>query len=60
MKILLSILTVALILQFTTCMQGIDSHNLLQTSTYQCIKSKGNLFAIVRGTTNAGQVDSNA
>lgn len=60
MKILQIAAIIAIILQISVCMQGIDSRALLQTSTYQCIKSKGNLFTIIRGTTNAGQIDSNA
>ena len=60
MKILLAVFIIVANLSFSVCMQGIDSHTLLQTSTYQCIKAKGNLFATIRATTGAGQLDSNA
>lgn len=57
---ILIIVSLALLVVSLHCLQGIDTDLPLQTATYQCIKSKGNLFAIIHGTNGAGLVDPNA
>ena len=39
---------------------GVDVSQLFSTSTYQCMKSSGYSFAIIRGYCSYGGVDSNA
>ena len=60
---MLKIITVSILLTLVPVvypLQGIDTAQLLPTATYQCIKSNGNLFAIVRGSLGNGNVDPNA
>lgn len=41
------------------CTLGVDVSQLFSTSTYQCMKSNGYAFAIIRGYCSYGGVDHN-
>lgn len=57
----LSILLLVLcaLLPNINCTLGVDVSQLFSTSTYQCMKSNGYTFAIIRGYCSYGGVDAN-
>ena len=60
MKIILSILSIGFLIVATNCVLGVDVSQPFSTSTFQCMKSNGYQFAIVRGYCSYGGVDSHA
>ena len=60
MKILVLLALAACLLTHTYCVLGVDVSQLFQTSTYQCMKTNGYSFAIIRGYCSFGGVDANA
>ena len=58
--ILLMLIGSATLLAPVSCVLGVDVSQLFTTSTYQCMKSNGFVFAILRGYCSYGGVDSHA
>jgi hypothetical protein len=56
--LVLSLILCALI-PHATCTLGVDVSQLFSTATYQCMKSNGYSFAIIRGYCSYGGVDAN-
>ena len=54
------VLLLCLSLYTTNCVLGVDVSQLFSTSTYQCMKSNGYSFAIIRGYCSYGGLDHNA
>ena len=55
---ILAIFTI--LIGISVCLSGIDTSDFHSTSTYQCIHSNANLFAIIKVTTNNGSLIGNA
>lgn len=60
MKSLLTVLVMASLFTATLCVLGVDVSQPFSTATYQCMKSNGYAFAIIRGYCSYGGVDSHA
>lgn len=56
--VILSLLVCAFI-PMINCTLGVDVSQLFPTSTYQCMKSNGYTFAIIRGYCSYGGPDAN-
>jgi hypothetical protein len=59
MKAIYSLIALLLIATPALCTLGVDVSQLFSTATYQCIKSNGYSFAIIRGYCSYGGVDAN-
>lgn len=59
MKRYLSAILLSLIVVQASCTLGVDVSQLFSTSTYQCMKSNGYQFAIIRGYCSYGGLDHN-
>lgn len=59
MKAILIIALTACLLTQSYCTLGVDVSQLFSTSTYQCIKSNGYTFVIIRGYCSFGGLDNN-
>lgn len=53
-------MTLCLALHSANCVLGVDVSQLFSTATYQCMKSNGYEFNILRGYCSYGGVDHNA
>lgn len=53
------VLLLCISLQIASCTLGVDVSQLYSTATYQCMKSSGYDFAIIRGYCSYGGVDHN-
>lgn len=49
----------SILIYTTSAIEGIDTSTLMPSSTYQCIKQSGNLFAIIQTTLQNGTFDAN-
>lgn len=49
----------SILIYTTSAIEGIDTSTLMPSSTYQCIKQSGNLFAIIQTTLQNGTFDGN-
>jgi hypothetical protein len=56
--LILAVLVCALVFS-TNCTLGVDVSQLFSTSTYQCMKSNGFSFAVIRGYHSSGTIDTN-
>ena len=59
MKLILVCLLCLSLMVDVNCVLGVDVSQLFTTSTYQCMKSNGYSFAIIRGYCSYGGVDKN-
>lgn len=59
-RILLCLVASLFLVTPISCVLGVDVSQLFSTSTYQCMKSNGYQFAIIRGYCSYGAVDSHA
>jgi hypothetical protein len=59
MKNALPIILLICLMTESLCTLGVDVSQLFSTSTYQCMKSNGYNFAIIRGYCSYGGVDPN-
>jgi hypothetical protein len=60
MKIQSSLLLCIVLISGCQCFLGVDVSQLFPVSAYQCLKSNGYGFAIVRGYCSFGGIDHNA
>lgn len=60
MKIIFYCACLALLMASADCVLGVDVSQLFSTSTYQCMKSNGYQFAIIRGYCSFGGMDTHA
>lgn len=60
MKILSIFIFSLTLLYSANCVLGVDVSQLFSTATYQCMKSNGYSFAIIRGYCSYGALDKNA
>jgi len=59
MRFIVLVGLIACLLTQSYCSLGVDVSQLFQTSTYQCMKSNGYSFVIIRGYCSYGGVDAN-
>jgi hypothetical protein len=57
--ILILTFVVCSLISQTSCTLGVDVSQLFSTATYQCMKSNGYTFAIIRGYCSYGGPDAN-
>lgn len=57
---MLAILAIITLLFGCQCELGLDMSDLYSTATYQCFKSQGYTFAIIRAYHSYGGIDKNA
>lgn len=60
MKVYLALLVLISLAGTASCVLGVDVSQLFSTSTYQCMKSNGYQFAIIRGYCSFGGLDTHA
>ena len=60
MKTFLAIVAILSLVSTVSCVLGVDVSQLFSTSTYQCMKSNGYQFAIIRGYCSFGGLDTHA
>ena len=60
MKTLFAVILAIALLRSANCVLGVDVSQPFSTSTYQCMKSNGYAFAIIRGYCSFGGIDTHA